>query len=361
MPASSCMTMTANYFYSTSAFPLENGSVLQRMKIAFHTYGRLNVDRSNVVWICHALTASSDVTAWWPGLIGSGKCLDPSRYFIVCANVIGSPYGSTNPQSINPANDRPYLLDFPKLTIRDMVHAHSLLADYLGIEHVFLLIGGSMGGQQALEWAIYQPKRIRQMVLLASNAISSPWSIAFNESQRLALLADKTFDGVHPRGGMAGLKAARSIALLSYRCFDTYYHTQSESDRHKQEDFFAASYQRHQGEKFIRRFDAYSYWSLLYALDSHNIGRQRNTLESIMATVEARTLIIGMTSDQLFPIREQQYLSRHIKNAQYIGINSLYGHDGFLIEVRELEKHLVAFLYGQRVKPNREISTFNRQ
>src|SRR5476649_1634142 len=254
MPVNSGIPMVLSTFHSASPFPLENGSILRGIDITFHTYGRLNADKSNVVWICHALTGSSDVAAWWPGLIGQGKFFDPDRWFIICANVPGSPYGSTSPQSLNPATQRPFLRDFPPVTIRDMVRAHSLLADHLGIGNIFLLMVGSMGGQQALEWAIQEPRRIGQMVLLATNAVSSPWSIAFNESQRLALLADVTFDGIDPNGGMAGLKAARSIALLSYRCFDTYHHTQSESDRHKLDSFLAATYQRHQGEKFTRRF-----------------------------------------------------------------------------------------------------------
>ncbi|MGE0973394.1 homoserine O-acetyltransferase MetX (plasmid) [Klebsiella sp. WOUb02] len=345
------MPMTRHHFHSASPFTLENGSVLQGIDIAYHTYGTLNADKSNVIWVCHALTASSEVVAWWPGLVGPGKCLDTDRWFVICANVPGSPYGSSSPQSLNPATRQPYLRDFPAVTIRDMVFAHSLLASHLGIDSIFLLIGGSMGGQQALEWTIQEPQRIRQMVLLSTNAVSSPWAIAFNESQRMALLADKTFNGTDPNGGSGGLQAARSIALLSYRCFDTYIHTQSESERHKREGFLAATYQRHQGEKFIRRFDAYCYWCLLSAMDSHNIGRNRNTPETLLAKITARTLIIGISSDNLFPVREQRYLSKHIQNAQFTEINSLYGHDGFLTEVRTLGKYISRFLSSQHCLP----------
>lgn len=339
--------MTQRYWHSAAPFPLESRSALQGIDIAFHTYGTLNADKSNVVWICHALTGSADVMAWWPGLVGAGKCFDPARWFIVCANILGSPYGSTCPLSLNPATGRPYLHDFPQITIRDMVQAHRLLADYLDIEHIALLIGGSMGGQQALEWAIAEPRRIRQVVLLAANAASSPWSVAFNESQRLALQADSTFDGRDPHGGTAGLAAARSIAVLSYRCFDTYRHTQSEANRHKRHDFLAAAYQRHQGEKFIRRFNAYCYWSLLDALDSHNIGRARDEPRQVLGGITARTLVIGIVSDLLFPVREQRYLARHIKDAQFVAMDSLYGHDGFLLETRRLET-LLRHFYGTR-------------
>ena len=353
--------MTQHRFHSDSPFILENRSVLQGVDIAFHTYGTLNADKSNVIWVCHALTGSSDVLAWWPGLVGEGKILDPGRWFIVCANVLGSPYGSSSPLSLNPETNKPYLNGFPTITIRDMVLAHRLLADYLGIERIFLLIGGSMGGQQALEWAIYAPQQIRHMVLLATNAVCSPWGVAFNESQRLALLADKSFDGVDPSGGEAGLKAARSIALLSYRCFDSYLHTQSEVDRHKLNDFLAASYQRHQGEKFIRRFNAYCYWSLLNSMDTHNVGRKRNRPETMLGKVAAKTLIIGITSDFLFPVREQRYLARYIKDAQFTEIDSLYGHDGFLTEARELEKHLVNFLYGHSVESEKKIPILSKR
>lgn len=347
------MPMTRHHFHSASPFALENGSFLQGIDIVFHTYGTLNAQRSNVIWVCHALTGSADAAVWWPGLIGPGKCFDPARWFIVCANVPGSPYGSTSPQSLNPSTNKPYLHDFPPITIRDMACAHGLLADYLDIERIFLLIGGSMGGQQALEWAIREPRRIRQMALLSVNAVSSPWAIAFNESQRLALLADKTFDGTDPNGGMAGLKAARSIALLSYRCFDAYLHTQKERDRHKLNSFLAATYQRHQGEKFIRRFDAYCYWCLLNALDTHNIGRNRGKPEIVLGNIAARTLIIGIGSDNLFPIGEQRFLSRHIKEAHFAEIDSLYGHDGFLTETQALEKHISQFLYEKKTAPDK--------
>lgn len=342
--------MTLHHFQSASPFTLENDSVLPGIDIAYHTYGTLNADKSNVIWVCHALTASAEATAWWPGLVGPGKCFDPSRWFIVCANVLGSPYGSTSPLSLNPATHTPYLLDFPLITQRDMVQAHCLLADRLGLERIFLLIGGSMGGQQALEWAIYQPRRIRQMALLCCNAVSSPWGIAFNESQRLAMLADRTFDGVDPGGGAEGLKAARSIALLSYRSFDTYLYAQSENNRHKRERFLAASYQRHQGEKFIRRFNAYCYWCLLNALDTHNIGRNRDTPEAMLGKITARTLVIGIRSDYLFPIQEQLFMARHIKQAHFIEIDSVYGHDGFLTEAQTLEKHLSPLLFQQNSK-----------
>ncbi|MCL2895118.1 homoserine O-acetyltransferase MetX [Brenneria tiliae] len=339
------------YYHHDAPFTLENGTRLPRIDIAYHTYGALNRQRSNVVWICHALTANSDVSSWWPELVGRGKLFDPERYFIVCANVLGSPYGSTGPQSSDPHSGKPYLLDFPLITVRDMVAAHRLLAGHLGIERIFLLTGGSMGGQQALEWAIQQPERIQHAAILAANAASSPWGLAFNESQRLALCADSTFDGVNPHGGKQGLMAARSIALLSYRNFHTYQHTQAEQDCHKFSQFLAASYQRYQAEKFILRFDAYSYWSLINALDSHNIGRHKKSAQAELAKITARTLVVSITSDLLFPPPEQRYLAQHIADAHYMEMDSLYGHDGFLVETAKLATMLKAFLHHAPIAP----------
>ncbi len=336
--------MTLHHFHSDTPFSLESGDVLQGIDIAFHTWGKLNTQKSNVIWVCHALTGSADMEAWWPGLMGSGKALDPDTHFIICANTLGSPYGSTSPQSLNPTTRQPWLLTFPRLSIRDMVRAHMLLADALGITRIALLTGGSMGGQQALEWAVMQPERIGQLALLATNAVSSPWSIAFNESQRLAMQADKTFDGENPAGGADGLKAARSIALLSYRCFHAYQQGQTEPDRHNRGTFKAATYQQHQGDKFVHRFDAYCYWSLLHALDSHNIGRHRDHPARVLQRLSMPVLVIGIDTDLLFPPNEQQFIARQIKGAQFIEIASPYGHDGFLIEVAKIEKQLAAFI-----------------
>lgn len=331
-------------------FALESGECLHEIDIAYHTFGALNSDKSNVVWVCHALTGSSDVLAWWPGLIGPGKLLDTEKYFIVCANVLGSPYGSTSPQSIDPETGKPYLLRFPLVTIRDIVNAHLLLAGHLEIEHIHLLIGGSLGGQQVLEWSIMQPERVEHAVVLAANAVQSPWGIAFNESQRLALMADCSFDGINPEGGTNGLCAARSIAMLSYRTFDAYHHSQSDHDASKRTGFLAASYQRYQGEKFTSRFDAYSYWSLINTLDTHNIGRGRDHIERVLQSISTKVLVGSITSDLLFPHSEQRHLAAHIPGAQFIGIESLYGHDGFLMESEKLGKALGNFLAGSELE-----------
>lgn len=329
-------------------FKLECGKTLKNLEIAFHTYGRLNSQKNNVIWVSHALTANSDVFDWWKGLFGENDIFNPGDYFIVCPNVLGSAYGTTHPLSLNPETNEPYYLSFPQYTVRDMARAQSLLADYLRISEIEILIGGSLGGQQVTEWAIIEPKRIKNLILMATNACHSPWGIAFNESQRLAISADPTFYSFTPQGGKNGLKAARSIALLSYRSYKTYGLTQQETTLDKTDDYRSSSYQDYQGEKLIKRFDAYSYWYLTKAMDSHQVGRGRNSAEDALQKIEAKTLVMGITSDVLFPPEEQKFLAEHIPDARYIEIDSFYGHDGFLIETAVLTKHISDFLKSSK-------------
>lgn len=323
---------------------LENGKSLNGLTIAYHTYGKPNADQSNVVWVCHALTANSDVFDWWKGLFGEADLFNPEEHFIICANILGSAYGSTHPLSIDPATGGAYYLDFPELSVRDLVSAHQVLAQHLGIHHIEVLIGGSLGGQQALEWAIIQPRLIQKLILIATNAAHSPWGIAFNESQRLAILADPTFERFSPVGGKQGLKAARSIALLSYRNYQAYNQTQAESDPDKIGDYRAASYQNYQGDKLVNRFDAYSYFYLTKVLDSHNVARHRGSKTAALAQIKAETLVIGISSDILFPVAEQRELAELIPEAKYLELDSDYGHDGFLIETDLIGKHIQIFL-----------------
>ena len=198
-------------------FKVENGQILHGIEVAYHTYGNLNTDQSNVVWICHHLTANSDAALWWSGVVGRDAIFDPEKYFIVCANILGSCYGSTGPLSVNPNTGQPYYLDFPQVTIRDMVQAHILLREHLGITKINLLVGGSMGGYQALEWAATEPLLIDNLVLLSTSATESAWGIAVHTSQRMAIEADCTYRDPSPDAGKKGLKAARAIGLISYR------------------------------------------------------------------------------------------------------------------------------------------------
>jgi len=336
--------MSTETFKYTKPFTLESGKQLHGLEIGYHTFGKLNKNHSNVVWVCHALTANSDVLDWWAGLFGDDNLFNPADHFIVCANVLGSPYGTTNPLSIDPATSEPYYLTFPTITIRDMANAHRLLADHLGIAKVNVLMGGSLGGQQALEWALIEPERINNLILIATNAKHSPWGIAFNQSQRLAISADATFYSNTPNGGANGLKAARSMALLSYRGYQTYHATQHHDEDEQLEDYKASSYQTYQGEKLVKRFNAYSYWYLSKTMDSHNVGRGRGGVEQSLSQVKAKTLVVGIKSDILFPIEEQQFLYKHIPNAKFAEYDSLYGHDSFLIETAILTTLIGSFL-----------------
>ena len=324
-------------------FKLEKGFELPELQIVYHTYGKLNAEKSNVIWVCHALTANSNPVEWWPELIGDGFFFNPDEHFIICANVLGSCYGTTGPLSLNPVTEKPYFNDFGEVTIRDMVALHILLANHLGIDEIHTLIGGSLGGQQALEWAIIEPDRIKNLILLATNAFHSPWGIAFNEAQRLALRSDKTFYNREPSGGKDGLKAARAIALLSYRTYSAYCQTQEETDTNKTDDFKASSYQRYQGEKLINRFNAHSYYCLSKTMDSHNVGRNRKSMVDALQSIKANTLVIAIESDILFPKGEQEFLAQHINKAQFACINSFFGHDGFLIETKAISKELKLF------------------
>jgi homoserine O-acetyltransferase len=335
--------MNTEIFKYAQTFEFESGEQIQELEIGFHTYGRLNKEKDNVVWICHALTANADVFDWWKGIVGTGSLFNPEEHFIVCANILGSPYGTTNPLSINPVTDQPYFQAFPQFTIRDIVKAHQLLADHLQINNIHILIGGSLGGQQAIEWGIIEPERIKNLILIATNARHSPWGIAFNESQRLAISTDRTFYANTPDGGQKGLKAARSIALLSYRGYKTYSITQQEDSDSVKDDFRAATYQNYQGQKLVNRFNAHSYWYLTKTMDSHNVGRNRNGVEKALSLIKARTLVIGIKSDVLFPLEEQQYLFRHIPKSALAELDSFYGHDGFLIETEALTNIITSF------------------
>ena len=335
--------MNFKTFTYKKAFTLESGKQLDELTIGYNTYGKLNKAQNNVVWVCHALTANSDVLDWWKGLFGINDYFNPNEHFIVCANIVGSAYGTTSPLDADPVTGLPYYLTFPQFTVRDLVKAHQLLAKELKVTAINTLIGGSLGGQQALEWSIIEPDMIKNLILIATNAKHSPWGIAFNESQRLAITADNTFYDNNPNGGSKGLKAARSIALLSYRSHKTYNISQQEEDDDVHDVYKASSYQAYQGEKLANRFNAYSYWYLTKCMDSHNAGRNRNGVEKALSLITAKTLVIGIKSDLLFPLEEQQYLFRHIPKAALAELDSFYGHDGFLIETEALTNVITSF------------------
>lgn len=328
-------------------FQLSSGVRLPKVKLAYRTYGELNTEKSNVIWVCHALTANANVHVWWPEMFGPGRALNPDKYFIVCPNFLGSCYGSTGASSPE-VPDEFQRKNFPLVNISDMVKAHRLIASHLGIDKIKMLIGPSLGGQQALHWAVHFPNQIEKLCLLATNAVHSSWGKAFNESQRMAIEADHSFRENHLDGGKLGMKAARSIALLSYRTSEIYNHTQID-DSDKQYDFAAAKYQNYQGEKLVKRFCPYAYYAITKSMDSHHIGRGFKNVEQALNQVKAETLCIGIASDILFTPKEQQFMAQHIKKANYVEIESIYGHDGFLVEGKTINNTVLPWLTTKKL------------
>lgn len=328
-------------------FRLESGVELPSLEIAYNTYGTMNPDRSNVVWVCHALTANSDVADWWPHTVETGCFLDPAKWFVVCANILGSHYGTTGPLSVNPATGTPYYGDFPDFTIRDMVAVHRVLADALGIGRIHALVGSSVGGFQAVEWAVDEPERFDKLVLIATAPVATPWAIAIDETQRMAIEADPTYGERRPDAAMAGLAAARAIGLLTYRGGEGYNLTQRESEPGKLLPRAAhrpCSYQQYQGLKLCRRYNAYSYVKILDAFDTHDVGRSRGGLEKALSRISAQTMTVGITTDMIFPPAEMRRLAAAIPEAAYEELASDFGHDGFLVEHQRLNDILTKFL-----------------
>ncbi len=329
--------MIANKMKLESPFAFEAGGTLTGLEIAYHTSAERFDGSRKVVWICHALTANSDPEDWWPTMVGEGKLIDTSKYFIVCVNMLASPYGTSGPSTIDPATGKPYFFSFPKVTIRDIVRTLTLVREHLGIEKVDLLIGSSIGGFVASEWTATEPDVIGRLVLMATDVRITPWLSAMCEAQRMALEADPTFRAAgNLDGGKAGLKCARAQALISYRCFDGYLKTQSEPDPDTLFAGRAASYERYQGEKLARRFDAYSYYYLCDVLDSHNVGRGRGGVEAALGGITAGTIVIGIDTDTIFPPKRMVSWAKMIPGAEYFDISSDFGHDGFLLETGQL-------------------------
>jgi homoserine O-acetyltransferase len=328
-------------FTSHQPFELESGAVLPELTLAYHTYGELNETRDNVIWICHALTANSDVQQWWPNMVGEGMAFDTKKYFIICVNIPGSCYGSTGPLSINPKTGQPYYDSFPLITIRDMVKGFQLLAKELSIRKIHLIAGGSMGGYQALEWSIAEPNFIENLFLLVTSARESAWRIAVHTAQRLAIEADETFKQPSPTAGLNGVKAARAIGVLTYRNPTIYEERQTDVDFDKLDNYKASSYIIYQGNKLAERFNAYSYWILTKAMDTHNIARGRSgSVEDVLKSIMQRTLVVGVTSDLLCLLHEQEFLAKHIPLSELVAIDSSYGHDGFLTETETISQSL---------------------
>lgn len=325
-------------------FQLESGIIIPRFHLGYTTLGELNAAKDNVVWVFHALTANSNPAEWWDGLVGDGKLFNPQQHFIVCVNMPGSCYGSIHPLDIDDTTSEPFFHQFPMFTTRDMVRAYQPLKDFLGIHKIYVGLGGSMGGQQLLEWAIEEPGLFDNIIPIATNAFHSPWAIAFNASQRMCIESDTTWKNKNAEAGINGMKVARSVALLSYRNYETYLTAQSEKNNDAIDGYKSDSYQRYQGEKLAKRFNAFSYYFLSKSMDAHNLGRGRDSVTAALQNISSNTLVIGIESDVLFPVVEQAFLAKEIPGASLALIKSTYGHDGFLLEFAQIENVIRGFL-----------------
>ncbi|MFE0521002.1 homoserine O-acetyltransferase [Streptomyces sp. NPDC058954] len=335
--------------------PLEAGGELPAVRLAFETWGRLAADRSNAVLVLHALTGDSHVAGpaepghptpgWWDGLIGPGLALDTDRWFVVAPNVLGGCQGSTGPSSTRP-DGRRWGGSFPFLTQRDQIAAEAGLADALGIDHWALVIGGSMGGMRAVEWAVSYPERTNALLLLATTAAASAEQIAWAGIQLHAIRSDPHWRGgdYHDtgRGPHAGLGLARRIAHVTYRSEPELQVRFGRTPQHMEEPwkdgrYQVESYLDHHAAKLVRRFDAGSYVVLADAMNAHDIGRGRGGTRAALRRVTARTLVAGVSTDRLYPLTQQAELAAGIRTADRLRtIESAYGHDGFLIEVEQV-------------------------
>ncbi len=332
--------MERHIFNYHQPFDLELGGQLPSLQIVYHTAGTFDPNKNNVIWACHSLTSNSNVFDWWNGFFGENCFFNPDDHFIICANALGSCYGTTGP--LNTATAYQYH-NFPEITIRDMANVHDLLRQELGIQKIHTVLGGSSGGKQVLEWATIQPNVFDHVIALCANARRTPWAISWSETQRMAIRTDPTWKESHPKAGLEGMKTARAIALISYRAFGSYQMSQSETDLEKTTDFKAASYQRYQGEKLARRFDAFTYYTMTLAMDTYNLGRGRSSVKEALQRINAKVLSIGVDSDLLFPTHEQKFIAQHVKHGTFREITSLYGHDGFLIEMDQIQEAIEYF------------------
>jgi homoserine O-acetyltransferase len=340
---------------------LEYGGLLRQLAVSYETYGELSAKGDNAILVCHALTGSAHaagryqqeaVPGWWDPLIGPGKAIDTRKYFVICSNVLGGCYGTTGPTSLNPETGRPYRLDFPRYTIRDMVAVQRRLIDALGVRALKAVIGGSMGGMQVLEWACMYPELVGSIIPIAIGARHSAWAIGLNAVARRAIMSDPDWQqGNYSLEAQPerGLGLARAIAMLSYRSMESLeakFGRQriSEARSLLEDSFEIQSYLAYQGVKLVRRFDANTYLYLTSAMDDYDLSEGRGRLAEVLARLTMPALIIGIDSDVLYPEREQLELVNHLPSAHYARIRSPHGHDAFLIEFPQLAVRIRRFL-----------------
>ncbi len=356
-------------------FALDCGQVLPGIDVAFCTYGALNAARSNAVLVCHALTADQYVAdrhpltgraGWWDPVVGPGKPIDTDRFFVICANVLGSCMGSTGPRAIDPASGEPWSTDFPPVTIRDMVRAQKRLVDHLGVARLFAVVGGSMGGMQALEWAATFPDSVFACVPIATAPFHSAQNIAFHEVGRQAIFADPDYlDGRYwkadrvPARGLAVARMAAHITYLSEQALTRKFgrRLQAGPDKAKEalslfgDMFEVESYLRHQGSTFVHRFDANSYLTITRAMDYFDLAAEHGgDLAAAFRGTRTRFCVVSFTSDWLFPTAQSRAIARALNraaaNVSFVEIATDKGHDAFLLDEPDFFRTLRGFLRG---------------
>ncbi|NQD37804.1 homoserine O-acetyltransferase [Permianibacter sp. IMCC34836] len=348
-PSRTVLSPEVRLWQDAAGLTLENGERLAPLELAWRSWGSLNRAGTNAVLVIHALSGGADLELWWPELLGTGKPLDPARDFIVCINLLGSCYGSSGPLSAHPDDGQPWQARFPRISIRDQVAAQSRLLRSLGVQQLRAVIGPSLGGMIAQEFALQHPDWVQSLVLIGTTAAHSAQAIAASECQRAAIRLDPAFnDGFYLPGSgpVRGLALARELAFLTYRCDSE---LRARFGRHSGEhkNFAVLDYLDYQGDKFVQRFDANSYIRLTECMNSHDIGRDRGGVAAALQTLHQPTLVISLDTDQLYPVAEQREIARHLPNAQHVIIASRHGHDGFLTETDAVANALIPFLAAQ--------------
>ena len=372
-------TSFVELFNEAQPFSLECGEKLTNVKVAYQTYGKLNDEGTNAIVICHALTGNAHAAGilesseydfnsrpdclnqysvmakgkpgWWDPIIGHGKVFDTNKYFIISSNILGSCYGTTGPTTMNAATSKKYGADFPPVTVRDMIHVQKKLVDHLGVNKIVTVAGGSLGGMQVLEWALLYPELVESIIPIATAAQHSPWAIGLNEASRDAIKNDPEWkNGDYVKQPLNGLALARKIAMLSYRSFDSFgkkfTRERDENKTFHDEDnlFEVENYLNYQGDKLTKRFDANAYLTLSKTMDMHDVARGRGSLEEALGRITCPVLNIGISSDVLYPATEQKNICKLISQAEYAEIDSIHGHDAFLIEFDQLTEIISGFL-----------------
>lgn len=361
-----------DYFYTFAeppdVFLLESGVPFGPITVNYQTYGKLSPRQDNAIYLAHALTGGSIVgqphtpdkaAGWWEPLVGPGKTFDTDRYYIICSNVLGGCYGSTGPASLNLRTGKPYGMKFPVVSIRDMVRVQKALLDHLGIEELYAVAGGSMGGMQALEWAVTYPHKVRKVIAIACSGRFSPLGIAFNQAGRRAIMSDPAWRRGEYHGGPIpdqGLSLARIISTITYRSnesFEKRFGRNLQRSREAnpflfEEQFAVESYLQHQGEKLTHRFDPNTYLYLTKAMDLHDLGRGYTSFQTALQRYRGTVLLVGINTDILFYPGEVGGLAVEMRrcgvDARYQELKSPHGHDSFLIEFKAMESMIGEFL-----------------